>query len=85
LNSYRFCFQNAKGKFTGAVSQPFADDGSALRHAKRLLTVHHVVEVWRGELRLALFNARLQACNATTRAPSRSRADVNRKPLLRLV
>jgi hypothetical protein len=81
MHSYRFSFQNAKGKFTGAVSQPFADDDSALRHAKRLLTVHHVVEVWRGELRLALFNARLRADSAAPRA----RLDANRKSPLRLV
>jgi hypothetical protein len=58
MDSYRFCFQNAKGKFTGAVSQPFADDGAALRYAQRLLTVHHIVEVWRGDVRMALFDAR---------------------------
>jgi hypothetical protein len=50
-----------------------------------LLTVHHVVEVWRGELRLALFDARLQAGGAASRARSRSRLDANRKSPLRLV
>ena len=59
METYRFCFRNAKGKFTGAVSQPFTDDGAALRYARRLLTVHHIVEVWRGDLRVALFDARL--------------------------
>jgi hypothetical protein len=85
MDSYRFSFQNAKGKFTGAVSQPFTDDDCAMRHAKRLLAVHHVVEVWRGELRLALFDARLQGGGAASRARSRSRLDADRKSPLRLV
>jgi hypothetical protein len=82
LNSYRFLFQNAKGKFTGAVSQPFADDDAALRYARRLVTVHHVVEVWRGESRLALFNAELQVYGKASPASARSKA---RKPSLRVV
>jgi hypothetical protein len=73
LHSYRFCFHNAKGKFTGAVSCPFADDGAALRYARRQLTVHHVVEVWRGELRMALLDARI------------TRSIEQRKPPLRII
>ena len=81
METYRFCFQNAKRKFTGAISQPFADDIAALRYARRLLTVHHVVEVWRGDLRMALFDAHVPPY----RVRSAQRIKNAERPPLRIV
>lgn len=57
MANYQFTFRNAQGDGAGAIAATFDDDDDALRHARELLSRHAVVDVARGDTRIASLKA----------------------------